>query len=30
VFNMHYQELLGRNEEIERLKAIIEGLGSST
>jgi hypothetical protein len=24
---MHYKELLSRNEEIERLKAIIEGLG---
>ncbi|GIL72844.1 hypothetical protein Vretimale_4526 [Volvox reticuliferus] len=26
VFRMHYQELLTRNEEIERLKAVIEGL----
>lgn len=26
VFKMHYQELLNRNEEISRLKAIIEGL----
>ncbi|GLC35837.1 hypothetical protein PLESTB_000499500 [Pleodorina starrii] len=26
VFRMHYQELLTRNDEIERLKAVIEGL----
>eukprot|EP00803_Ostreobium_quekettii_P007880 evm.model.scf_3367.2 EVM.evm.TU.scf_3367.2 scf_3367:8984-11274(-) len=26
VFNMHYNELIQRNEEIERLKAVIEGL----
>ncbi|GIL43119.1 hypothetical protein Vafri_901 [Volvox africanus] len=26
VFRMHYQELLTRNEEIERLKGVIEGL----
>ncbi|KAG2499361.1 hypothetical protein HYH03_002936 [Edaphochlamys debaryana] len=26
VFRVHYQELLARNEEIERLKAVIEGL----
>ncbi|EFJ42985.1 hypothetical protein VOLCADRAFT_107025 [Volvox carteri f. nagariensis] len=26
VFRMHYQELLTRNEEIERLKTVIEGL----
>ncbi|GFR41223.1 hypothetical protein Agub_g1896 [Astrephomene gubernaculifera] len=26
VFRVHYQELLTRNEEIERLKAVIEGL----
>lgn len=29
VFNMHYQELMARNEEISRLKAIIEGLDRS-
>lgn len=29
VFDMHYAELLAKNEEITRLKAIIEGLGSS-
>ncbi|PNH12063.1 hypothetical protein TSOC_001001 [Tetrabaena socialis] len=28
VFRMHYQELLTRNEEIDRLKAVIEGLQS--
>lgn len=27
VFKMHYQELLMKNEEIERLKSVIEGLG---
>jgi hypothetical protein len=26
VFKMHYNELLARNEEVEKLKAIIEGL----
>lgn len=26
VFNMHYQELINRNEEIDRLKAVIEGM----
>lgn len=29
VFKMHYNELLQRNEEIERLKAVIEGLGGA-
>lgn len=26
VFRVHYQELMTRNEEIERLKAVIEGV----
>jgi len=26
---MHYQELLLKNEEIQRLKTVIEGLGSA-
>lgn len=29
VFEMHFNELLQRNEEIERLKAVIEGLGTA-
>lgn len=29
VFEMHYSELLRRNEEIERLNAVIDGLSSS-
>jgi hypothetical protein len=29
VFDMHYNELLLKNEEIERLKTVIEGLGSA-
>lgn len=30
VFDMHYNELLLKNEEIERLKTVIEGLGSGS
>eukprot|EP00775_Hariotina_reticulata_P007625 gene7625-7827_t len=29
VFDMHYQELLLKNEEIQRLKTVIEGMGST-
>lgn len=29
VFNMHYNELLVKNDEIERLKAVIEGMGAA-
>jgi len=27
VFDLHFKELMARNEEIGRLKAVIEGLG---
>lgn len=30
VFDMHYNELLLKNEEIERLKTVIEGLGGGS
>lgn len=30
VFDMHYNELLMKNEEIERLKTVIEGLGGGS
>jgi hypothetical protein len=30
VFDMHYNELLLKNDEIERLKTVIEGLGGGS
>ena len=29
VFKMHYNELLARNDEVEKLKAVIEGLSGA-